>query len=150
MKNYDIDAFVERFCKLNPKLIEKFKIKLDEEVVKKDLGFADITVMMVVSRKETPPIMATLAKELSISNSMMTHIVDKLEKNNLVQRIRDIADRREVRIKITAKGNNLLSKIYQNEKKHLLAFFEKLGPQKKEKFIEALNTLLDIVEGEDL
>jgi DNA-binding MarR family transcriptional regulator len=150
MGNYDLDTLVEKFCKLSPKLSEKFKVKLDEEVIKKDLGFADIMVMMLVSYKEPAPIMADLARELSISNSMMTHIIDKLEKKDLVQRVRDTSDRREIRVKITQEGMNLLNKIYQNEKKHFLGFLEKLEPRKREKFVEALSTLMDIVEGEEL
>lgn len=48
--------------------------------------------------------MGELSRRIGISEKTMTGVVDRLERKQYVQRLRDEADRRVVRVKLTRKG----------------------------------------------
>lgn len=51
-----------------------------------------------------PLAMRELARLLGISDKTVTGVVDRLERRGYVQRLRDAADRRVIRVKLTRKG----------------------------------------------
>jgi DNA-binding MarR family transcriptional regulator len=51
--------------------------------------------------------MTDLAREIALTKAGLTAMVDRLEKRSLVQRVPDPADRRAVRITLTAKGEQV-------------------------------------------
>ena len=53
-----------------------------------------------------------LGRKLLISAGNMTDVVDKLEARALVRRVRDAADRRQVRVELTARGRALITKVF--------------------------------------
>ena len=53
-----------------------------------------------------------LGRKLLISAGNMTDVVDKLEGRGLVRRVRDAADRRQVRVELTARGKALIGKVF--------------------------------------
>lgn len=53
-----------------------------------------------------------LVKKLEISKPQMTVIIDKLIKQDLVERIPDKKDRRVININLTTKGKKYLHKMY--------------------------------------
>lgn len=85
--------------------------------------------------------MSQIGKQLFVTYANITTVVDNLEKEDYVRRIRDSVDRRCVKVKLTPKGSNLFWKIRsvhvkrveklmkvlnENELENLLAYTEKL------------------------
>ena len=71
--------------------------------------------------------MGELARRGGITEKTMTGIVDRLEAAGLVQRERDPADRRLVRVRLTEPGRGTCSTIESHIKARMRGFFALLG-----------------------
>ena len=105
MNEQDVDALVTKLVDLPQTFIRKLGISLDEELMKIDLEMVHIMILHMLLLSETNPMMSEVGKKLSISNAMMTHIIDEMEKKKLVERVRDGDDRRVVKLSVTKRGN---------------------------------------------
>lgn len=54
----------------------------------------------------------TLAKKLLRSGGNTTLVIDNLEKNRWVKRVRSVADRRQIEIHLTPKGQKLIAQVF--------------------------------------
>jgi MarR family transcriptional regulator, 2-MHQ and catechol-resistance regulon repressor len=73
-----------------------------------DLNLAELRILKVLREQGSSP-MNRFSAETMLSQPSITGIVDKLEERGLVERVRNLEDRREVLIAITAKGNQTFS-----------------------------------------
>jgi len=55
--------------------------------------------------------MGDLARRVAVTEKTITGLVDRLERDRLVQRVRDDADRRVVRVKLTTRGARLARRL---------------------------------------
>ena len=60
-----------------------------------------------------------LSNKISLAFSTTTDLVDRMEKNELVVRIRDQNDRRVVRIHVLEKGNIIIHEVIQKRQEYL-------------------------------
>lgn len=86
-----------------------------------NLSMQELNVLNTIGDHE-PCIMSEIAKQVSLSLSSVTLIVDKLVKRKLVNRIRSDEDRRIVRGTLTSEGK----KIYQAQLEHMRKVIETL------------------------
>jgi DNA-binding MarR family transcriptional regulator len=79
-----------------------------------------------------------LAQHINLSNATMTGIVDRLEKRQLVERVRNANDRRQVIVRVTDRGKAMVS-----ESPPLLQdrFIEELAKLAKERQTTILDSL---------
>lgn len=90
-----------------------------------------------------------IARDLSISKSNMTPIIDKLIKENLVERFNDPNDRRVIRIRVTQKGHDFCAEQKEKTKKHLKEKISSLSSydlDRIEKISKELNFLLSKID----
>ena len=66
--------------------------------------------VLASATRETPPTQLALAQQLGIDRSVLTYLIDDLERAKLVERQPDIADRRARRIVVTRAGSAMLAK----------------------------------------
>jgi len=59
-----------------------------------------------------PMTIGQLCKKMLVSGGNMTVVIDNLEREGLVERIRDTADRRKILVRLTGKGGRLFEKIF--------------------------------------
>lgn len=62
-----------------------------------------------------------LSQKLLKSTGNMTLVIDNLEKHNLVRRVRSTEDRRMVRIELTDAGRELISRVFPEQLKAIVA-----------------------------
>ncbi len=76
---------------------------LDKYLEPHDLTFAQFKVLIVIAQfsSDTP---VELCRHLSLDSGSMTRMLDRLEHKGLVGRSRSAADRRQVKVVLTAKG----------------------------------------------
>lgn len=60
-----------------------------------------------------------LSNKMYLAFSTTTDLIDRMEKNDLVQRIRDEKDRRVVRIHLLPKGNEIIHQVLQARQAYL-------------------------------
>lgn len=81
-----------------------------------------------------------------IDSSSMTVLVDKLEKDNLVERQLDSQDRRAIRVFITDKGKEIAEKIESLASEFNAHLFELLGEGNQKEFLHGLNNIINGLE----
>lgn len=75
--------------------------------------------------------MTDLAKNVDVNLSTATSMIDKLTRNGLVERIRDLEDRRQVFVELTPKGTEIYSSIIESRKIIIEKVFSLFTPEEK-------------------
>lgn len=95
-----------------------------------------ITLRML--RRRGPQTMSSLAEKLGISLSSANGLIEKLVESNLVVRVRDDEDRRVVRVELTTKGAERLSRGEARRARVLARYFSVLEPEELEGLVRLL------------
>ena len=82
-----------------------------------------------------------LSNRISLAFSTTTDLVDRMERNDLVERVRDTSDRRVVRIHLLEKGKLIIKEVIQKRQEYLGEVLGKFSDDEK----ETLNDLLDFL-----
>jgi DNA-binding MarR family transcriptional regulator len=78
-----------------------------------------------------------------IDSSSMTVLVDKLEKDKLVERRFDPHDRRAIRVFITEKGAEVAARVVEIMYEFNALLYDLLGEGNQKEFIHAINNLMN-------
>ena len=79
-------------------------IALDTRLQDVDLSAPKLWALVWIAQLENPPAITELAACMSSAKSNITALVDRLEKEGLVQRVDDLDDRRRILITMTDEG----------------------------------------------
>jgi len=115
-------------------------IKPTEHQVKYLISPLLLYVCLVLSIKKECT-MSEMAKELGISNSQLTPIINKAAKQNLISRESNEADRRILRISLTLAGQEMLDRLGEEIAAHL---GEKLALLEDEDILTLYRALNDL------
>lgn len=80
-----------------------------------------------------------LSSRLFLAPSTITDLIDRMEKNALVIRIRDDKDRRIVKIRVQDKGNRLINQVIAKRCDYLNSLLKDMSYEDMQKFIGYLN-----------
>lgn len=80
---------------------------LDRHLSPLAITAAQLKVLRVICRGDDTAV--ALCRQLSIHSACMTRMLDRLERKGLIIRTRDGADRRQVRLLLTAQGKSMSS-----------------------------------------
>jgi len=97
-------------------------------------------VMGVLSNEKKMNI-TELSSRISLSSSTVSGIVDRLEKQGMVERVRSLDDRRVVYVKICPKFNDVHGNIQKLIQQNTENMMKKGTPQEINKIVEGLTTL---------
>lgn len=95
-----------------------------------------------------PMSLSALAKAEQVTAPTMSKLVADLEAEGLVAKRADKADRRGLRIEVTAKGRRLMSEGRRRRLTLLRARLEKLRPEERAKLEEAAGLMLRLAKDE--
>ncbi|ALX48234.1 MarR family winged helix-turn-helix transcriptional regulator [Lentibacillus amyloliquefaciens] len=84
-----------------------------------------------------------LSNKNGLAFSTTTDLVDRLEKNELVERIKDTSDRRVVRIHILTKGRTIIEEVIQKRQHYLGEVLENSSIDQTEALNEMLTHLYE-------
>jgi len=87
-----------------------------------------------------------LSEKLGLSNSTVSGIVDRLEEQGLVERIRSKEDRRVVYVALTSEFKKRAKEHFQEMEKGLETIMNKATPQELKIILEGLVTLKKVME----
>ncbi|MDN7240315.1 MarR family transcriptional regulator [Planococcus sp. N028] len=82
-----------------------------------------------------------LSNKMYLAFSTTTDLVDRMEKNNLVMRIREEQDRRVVRIKLLQEGERIIEEVIQKRQDYLETVLADFSPGEVEQFSSLLEKL---------
>jgi DNA-binding MarR family transcriptional regulator len=78
------------------------------------------------SPKGTEPTIGELARRMLIKHHSCVGLVDRLVENGLVERTRNSADRRQIIVRLTPKGERVLRRLYEHHARELKALAPEL------------------------
>jgi DNA-binding MarR family transcriptional regulator len=116
-----------------------------------ELTLVQVRVMRRLARQ--PQALGQIGTELSLAPPSMTRLVDRLEERGLIQRQRDVDDRRKVVATLTDEGRQLLSAIPFLEGTALRVAVDRMKPTDRERITAAMrefNAAVRQVESEQL
>jgi DNA-binding MarR family transcriptional regulator len=87
---------------------------------------------------EGPLPMSRLADAMDVSQASATGIVDRMEQRGLVERLRDDADRRVVRVALADGGRQTLGVMASERREHLTQIIDQLTDAELEGFLAGL------------
>ena len=91
-----------------------------------------------------------ISQRVSLSQATVTSVLDRLEKNGLVERYRSKQDRRIVHTKLTRKGATALKNAPRLLQEHFLGKFEKLSVRQQRQYVSTLNRIAEMMGASDL
>lgn len=113
-----------------------------------------VTVPQIITLREIyehgPVSFSELTEIVSLNNSTVTGIVDRLERQNLVRRTRTAQDRRRIDIVITDEGTRFVQEIPPPIQESLINGLEGMGPERVETILWAIDTILALLQGRNL
>jgi DNA-binding MarR family transcriptional regulator len=92
--------------------------------------------------------MTDIARYLSVTTAAATGLVERLVKGGYVQRVYDPADRRIIKVRLTAKGIDLVKKIIVNKVSRIKEVFGKLSAGDREDYLRVLTRVKGVLEQE--
>ncbi len=106
--------------------------KLQDDLDRLDLTAPQFYVLATIGYAGGMPF-SNIGEKMMVTVSNLTGIVDRLEEKGLVTRVRDLRDRRVVRVMLTDKGAKLYKSTIPLFEKSISEVFSPLGkPQQKE------------------
>ncbi|MFZ0610949.1 MAG: MarR family transcriptional regulator [Desulfobacterales bacterium] len=110
----------------------------------------NITVPQLVCLREIsdnePISLGKLTLSLHLNNSTVTGIIDRLEKRELVRRVRQSRDRRQIHVEVTDKGNSFIKQAPTPLQEHFITQIRLMDPLEVDKILWAIDKLADMLQ----
>jgi DNA-binding MarR family transcriptional regulator len=89
--------------------------------------------------------MGELCQDLFLASSTVTDLIDRMEKNDLVQRVRDEDDRRVVRLQVREKGRRVLEEVMRARRAYLASVLSALSVAECDQLRDSLKQIHDLM-----
>lgn len=83
-----------------------------------------------------------LSGKIGLAFSTTTDLIDRMENNELVERVRDSVDRRVVRVRVLNEGKEIIAEVIEKRRDYLEEVFEGFSNEQAIKLNNALDLLL--------
>jgi len=140
----------------NVVLIEKYLRKIDSIIRKKGreiLNDFNITSPQFIALQwlisDGQLAISELSQKMSLACSTITDLIDRMEKNNLVVRVKDEQDKRVVRIQVQPIGHDIVQKVLGKRRLYLADTLKDFKEDDKELFMGNLKALYEAMEEEN-
>lgn len=98
------------------------------------------TALYTLSKDENLTI-GGLSQKMYLACSTVTDLLDRMERNELVVRVKDEKDRRVVRIKVLDKGHKMIEDVLENRRKYIAETLDGESDEMIEKVYEVMEML---------
>ncbi|MDQ0351188.1 DNA-binding MarR family transcriptional regulator [Alkalibacillus filiformis] len=90
-----------------------------------------------------------LSKKMYLAFSTTTDLVDRMEKNELIERVRDPKDRRVVRIHLLDKGKEIIDEVIEKRQEYLQEVLKTYSSEEVEKLRSSMTQLYNEMKGHE-
>ena len=124
---------------------------ISNEMVKSSVGIMGFAVnmsqlkAMTAFSEDSLLSMGELCKMANIKMPSMTEVVDRFEKEGILERIRNNEDRRVVKVKMTAKGKKMHKEVLKRRADELTKMFGVLTTEDRTKLVDSLKNVSEIL-----
>ena len=139
--------FEEKIMEVKDFYIEFFKKTLVMDGRKSGFDFTLSEIKALAAfRGDRDYTMGELSKNAQVAMPSMTEMIDKLEKQEIAERYRDVNDRRVVKVRLTSKGRKLRKEFMLRRLREMKEIFGKLSKQELDDLIASLRRARCILE----
>jgi len=139
--------FEEKIMEVKDFYIEFFKKTLVMNGRKSGFDFTLSEIKALAAfRGDRDYTMGELSKNAQVAMPSMTEMIDKLEKQEIAERYRDVNDRRVVKVRLTSKGRKLRKEFMLRRLQDMKEIFGKLSKQELDDLIASLRRARCILE----
>lgn len=96
---------------------------------------------LLVLREYGELTMGELCQKMYLACSTATDLIDRMERNGLIERVRDTADRRVIRLKVLLKGTKVIDDVLDARRNYLATILAEIDLADKDRLIHALEQL---------
>lgn len=89
--------------------------------------------------------MGELCSRLYLASSTVTDLVDRMERNGLVTRVRDSGDRRVIRLRVLEAGHRLIEAVMDARKAYLSNVLQRVDHDEREGLLQALRHIHQVM-----
>ncbi len=137
MPEISLAEFADRLNRVLPAVISAFARRQKNELYKGKITLPQFLILDFLSR-DTETKMTQLAGMMDVTTAAMTGVIQRLVRENYVSRNFDSSDRRIIRIKITAKGANLVTKINRQRREMVIDIFGRISEAERRDYLKIL------------
>lgn len=131
------------------RLIQASELYSKELNKKYQISAAQLNCILTLFEHGSLPL-SQIAKHMMVKSSTVTGVVDRLENKGLAERMRNSPDRRVITIRLTEAGKKLAQNAPPPIQQKIIDGLKKTESAKKEQIVNALNTLTDMLDVQDL
>ena len=129
--------FADKINEILPLFQREFARQLTKEFFKSRITLPQFLVLMILD-KEAESRMSDLARLMKVSTAAMTGSVGRLVASGFVSRLDDPKDRRIIRVKLTAKGGQLVDKLKRQRKEMIINLFKDIPAEDRASYLRIL------------
>ena len=126
-------------------------IDLHSKKLSKEYGLTGPQLILMRAIQEMGNVtIKELSNHTNVSQATTTTIIDRLELNGYVQRIRSVADRRKVHANLTEKGQELLNNAPPPLQDNFVKKFQNLEPWEQSLLLSSMQRVSSMMNAEDI
>jgi DNA-binding MarR family transcriptional regulator len=144
MSDISLHDLVTQLSEIQPILLRELLKRQVSAVSQGTITPQQILAMEILFRQQDSK-MTNLSRSLGVSMATMTGIVDRLVRQNLVERHFDPNDRRSIKVRLTVKGRALLKKMVEKKHRFMLDIFSKLSADERTTYLAIIQKIKNIV-----
>jgi len=149
MREITLAEFADRLNEIMPVLLKEFVRRQADELSKGKITLPQFLILQFLQRDGESK-MTSLAQFMHVTTANMTGIVDRLVRDRYVIRIYDPKDRRIIKIKLTAGGNELVKKINEERRKMVIRIFGKISERDRQDYLRILAHIREVLTKEEV
>lgn len=142
-----LSEFADKVSEIMPVIMKEFTKRQVNELCKGKITLPQFLILDILHREgETK--MTALAHLMTVTTAAMTGIVDRLVRDGYVARSYDLEDRRIIKIKLTARGMELVKKINAERRQMTIKIFGRISEADRRDYLRILMRIKDILTKE--
>ncbi len=139
-----ISQFADKMGEMMPIMMKEFTRCMATELHRGKVTLPQIMILHFLEMEQEAK-MKDLARFMGVTMSAMTGIIERLVKSGHCIRIYDAKDRRIIKIKLTAKGANLVKAINEGKRQMIIKIFGKISETDRQDYLRILLQIKDIL-----
>ncbi|MCX5749915.1 MAG: MarR family transcriptional regulator [Candidatus Saganbacteria bacterium] len=147
MNTGELNDFIEKFESCMSVITKGFHGGGFSEINDIDITIPQFVALNIIAKKECPK-MSDLSAELGVTLGNMTMMIDRLIKEDFVERKGDPEDRRIVRVCLNQKGKNLIKKAKEHKMDSMARIFGKMSEGDRKSLLHIIEKLTGAIRQE--
>ncbi|NTU80036.1 MAG: MarR family transcriptional regulator [Chloroflexales bacterium] len=139
------EALIDEVLELQRRLALALQRSAMPEWVELELTMAQFKTAFVVAQKG-PLSVNTIAEILGVTQSTVSHLLDRLEQVAIVERIPDTEDRRRTLVQLASRGTALMETLRQGQRGDAHALLSRLAPEDLRALVQGFRAILRLTE----